>query len=98
MNENDAPSVWSRYREAKRAALSAPDEPEEEQALTLEQLEQAIEQVAASSGIPETGMPPRSVVHPVKHHRLSLWFYSALLVLFSALVVGMIWWGRNMYG
>ena len=97
MNENDPSSVWSRFREAKQRAF-APEEPEEPENLTLEQLEEAIAQLAASSGIPETGMPPRAVVHPSKRSQLSRWFYRSLLILFAGLVAGMIWWGYKMYG
>lgn len=101
MNENEpssSSSVWSRYRQAKQEALARTGGDDAEPDLTLEELELAIAELAASSGLPETGMPPRSTVHPVKRHPVSLWFYSALLFLFAALVVGMIWWGREMYG
>ncbi len=99
MNENDtsSSSVWSRYRQAKQEALASPDGNEAPD-LTLEELERAIAELAASSGLSETGMPPRSTVHPVKRHAVSIWFYSTLLFLFAALVIGMIWWGREMYG
>jgi len=97
MNEHDAvSSVWSRYRQANQIALSEPAEPEDQENMSLEELEQAIAQAAAASGIPETGMPPRAVVHPVKRPPVSVWFYTVLVILFVALVTGMIWWGRNM--
>ncbi|MBW5446673.1 hypothetical protein GE107_11435 [Cohnella sp. CFH 77786] len=98
MNDNDTSSVWARYREAKNLAFERKAEPEEGPPLTLEELEAAIVQAAASSGIPETGMPPRSVIHPSKQKQLSRWFYRTLLVLFSALTAGLVWWGREMYG
>lgn len=96
MNEHDTSSVWSRYRKAKQEALAPPVEAAEP--LTLEELEQSIAQIAASSGIPETGMPPRAVVHPTKRRQLSRWFYRALLMLFAALVAGLVWWGNQHYG
>lgn len=96
-NETSSSTVWSRYRQAKQEALAAPGG-EAEPDMTLEELERAIAELAASSGMPETGMPPRSTVHPAKRLPVSLWFYSTLLFLFAALVIGMIWWGREMYG
>jgi hypothetical protein len=98
MNENDTSSVWSRYRDAKKRALALQEEPEAELKLSLEQLEEAIAETAASSGIPEIGMPPRAVVHPSKRRQLSRWFYRILLVLFAGLAAGLVWWGREMYG
>ncbi|MDB4867844.1 MAG: hypothetical protein JWR03_2177 [Cohnella sp.] len=98
MNDQDTSSVWGRYRNAKNHAMGEPMEKKEEMELTLEQLEEAIAQIAASSGVPETGMPPRSVVHPSKRGQLSRWFYRALLVLFAGLVAGLFWWGRHHYG
>lgn len=98
MNEYDtSSSVWSRYREAKEKALGLESDEEADQQ-SLEELEEAIAQLAASSGIPETGMPPRSEVHPSQHKVLTQWFYRILLVLFAALVAGLIWWGNEMYG
>ncbi|MFC4599111.1 hypothetical protein [Cohnella hongkongensis] len=92
MKEDQASSLsaWERYVSAKRAAF---EEPEEE--LTIDQLEEAIARAAAEAGIPETGMPPRAEVHPVKRSQLSKWFYLTLVVLFSFLVVGLLWWGRQ---
>lgn len=97
MNENDTSSVWTRYRHAKQNAFDS-GEPEPDEPITLEQLEESIAQTAASSGIPETGMPPRSVVHPSQNKQWSRWFYRILLVLFAGLVAGLLWWGREMYG
>jgi cobalamin biosynthesis Mg chelatase CobN len=98
MNENDTSSVWSRYRSAKNHALAPAKEPGEEEKLTLDQLEEAIAQIAATSGIPETGMPPRAVVHPSQHRQLSRWFYRILVLLFAGLAAGLVWWGRRFYG
>ncbi len=99
MNDNDATSsVWSRYRDAKVKALGADPDEEADPKLSLEELEETIAQIAASSGIPETGMPPRSEVHPSQQKVLTQWFYRILLVLFAALVAGLIGWGREMYG
>lgn len=98
MNDNETSSVWSRYREAKEHALAKEEDKDGAEPLTLEQLEEAIAQAAASSGIPETGMPPRSVVHPSKQKQLSRWFYRILLLLFAALTAGLVWWGRRKYG
>ncbi len=97
MKEDSTPSsVWSKYVEAKRTAFGV--QKQEDTPITLEQLEAAIAESAASSGLPEIGMPPRSVVHPVKRSQLSRWFYLVLVVLFSGLVVGLVWWGREHYG
>lgn len=93
MKEEDNSSfVWNKYREAKQNVFGVP---KPEAALTLEELEEAIAQTAASSGYPEIGMPPRSVVHPVNHRQLSRWYYLALVILFSGLVIGLVWWGRE---
>ncbi|RKP57087.1 hypothetical protein D7Z26_03635 [Cohnella endophytica] len=88
----DSSSVWNHYVRAKQAAFG-PEESAETQ--SLEELEAAIAEAAASSGIPEIGMPPRSVVHPTKRSQLSKWFYLTLVVLFAGLVFGLIWWGRK---
>lgn len=98
MNDNDASSVWTRYREAKNHAFGAPETKNEELEMTLEELEASIAQIAATSGIPETGMPPRAVVHPSKQKQLSRWFYRFLLFLFAVLVIGLLWWGTEKYG
>ena len=100
-DEDRSPSsVWEQYRTAKKHALEPPrdDSANAAEAMTLEELEAAIAEAAAASGIPETGMPPRSVVHPAKRRQLSRWFYRALLVLFTALVAGLLWWGTERYG
>ncbi|TFE29960.1 hypothetical protein [Cohnella luojiensis] len=93
--DGDSSSVWSRYVAAKQTAFGPPKESGEP--LTLEELEAAIAQTAASSGLPEIGLPPRAVVHPVKRSQVSRWFYLFLVVLFSSLVVGLVWWGREHY-
>jgi hypothetical protein len=93
MKENNTPStVWNKYKEAKQTAFGAPKN--REAPLSLEELEAVIAQTAATSGLPEIGMPPRSAVHPVKRSQLSRWFYMALVVIFSCLVIGLVWWGR----
>ena len=97
MNDNDTPSVWSRYRNAKKRALDPSLEPEEEVRLTLEELERSIAETAASSGIPETGMPPRAVIHQSGKRELSRWFYLLLVLLFAALTAGLVWWGSEHY-
>ncbi|MFD2332173.1 hypothetical protein ACFSR7_23195 [Cohnella sp. GCM10020058] len=100
MSEERHPTAWDKYVEAKRHALS-PDEKEEEVAdqepMSMEQLERAIAETAAASGLPETGMPPRAVVHPSARKSYSKWFYRLLLVLFSALVGFLLWWGYEHY-
>lgn len=98
MNGDETSKVWSKYREAKKQALAQEREQEQEEKLSLEELEKAIAETAASSGIPETGMPPRSVVHPSQYKQLTQWFYRILLILFAGLVVGLVWWGRKIYG
>jgi hypothetical protein len=93
MKEESDSSVWRKYVAAKQNALGVSKE--SEAPLTLEQLEEAIAQTAADSGLPEIGMPPRSIVHPVKRSQLSRWYYLILVVLFSGLVIGLVWWGRE---
>lgn len=97
MKEEDRSSVWDRFKDAKRHAFeelegedAAPDAPR-----TLEELEAAIAKAAESSGIPETGMPPRASVHPSSRRNWSRWFYRALVALFAALVSGLFWWGNQ---
>ncbi|WEK55660.1 MAG: hypothetical protein P0Y55_06330 [Candidatus Cohnella colombiensis] len=90
-NSEDSSAVWSQYVNAKHNAFG--EESEKDPAQTLEELEAAIAQLAASSGLSETGLPPRAIVHPVERSQLSRWFYLTLVLLFTALVVGMIWWG-----
>jgi hypothetical protein len=96
MNEDQqgSPSAWDRLMSAKKAAFGEPAAAEEE--LTLEELELAIAEAAASAGVPETGMPPRSEVHPVKRSQISRWFYLTLVVLFTGLVIGLLWWGQRL--
>jgi hypothetical protein len=94
--DSEASLVWNKYIAAKKSAFGETKESEEPlEPLTLEELEAAIAEAAASSGLPEIGMPPRSVVHPVKRSQLSRWFYLSLVVIFSGLVIGLVWWGRE---
>ncbi|XID94232.1 hypothetical protein ACF3MZ_06835 [Paenibacillaceae bacterium WGS1546] len=93
--DRDQSTVWDRYVSAKEAAFGRTDGDDEP--LTLEELEAEIAKAAAIAGLPETGMPPRSEVHPVKRRPLSKWFYLALVLLFAALVAGLFWWGRQQY-
>ncbi|WP_035157174.1 hypothetical protein [Cohnella thermotolerans] len=96
MKEEDRSSAWERYIEAKRRAFEATDDEEEKNALsTIEELEAAIAEAAASSGIPETGLPPRASVHPSSRGTLTRWFYRVLVALFIALVAGLLWWGNQ---
>ncbi|BBI33166.1 hypothetical protein [Cohnella abietis] len=94
-DEENSSSVWSKYLAAKESAFGSTQE--DDIHLSLEELEAVIAETAASSGLPETGMPPRSNVHPSSRRQLSRWFYLALVVLFSALVIGLFWWGREHY-
>lgn len=93
--DSDSSSVWNKYVAAKQNVFGTSKE--QEARLTLEQLEAAIVQTAATSGLPEMGIPPRSVVHPAKHSQMSRWFYLTLVVIFSSLIVGLVWWGRENY-
>jgi len=97
-DDSNSSSVWNKYVEAKQAVFGPGPDKEDDIPLTIEELELAIAQVAATSGYPEIGMPPRSIVHPVKQHHLSRWFYLTLVVLFSGLIVGLVWWGREQSG
>jgi len=95
MNEDrERQTAWERYVSAKKAAFGESAETDSD-LLTLEELESQIAQAAASAGIPETGMPPRAEVHPVRRGQLSKWFYLTLVVLFAGLVVFLLWWGRQ---
>ena len=97
MKDEEGSSVWASYREAKRIALEEQESPSvEEVPLTIEELELAIAMTAAASGIPETGMPPRASVHPSGRIKWSRWFYRALVVLFTALVATLLWWGNKL--
>lgn len=98
MSEERLPTAWDKYVEAKRHALS-PDEKEvaDHEPLSIEQLELAIAEAAAASGLPETGMPPRAEVHPSVRKSYSKWFYRLLLALFSGLVGFLLWWGYEHY-
>lgn len=93
--KDDDLSAWDRYVEAKRRAFEESADEDGTRPLTLEELEAAIAETAASSGIPETGMPPRSSVHPSAKRNLSAWFYRVLVVLFIGLVVYLFWWGNK---
>lgn len=98
MSEQRLQTAWDKYVAAKRHALAL-DEAHTEPAepMSIEELERAIAEAAAASGLPETGMPPRSVVHPAARKSFSKWFYRALLVLFSGLVAFLLWWGYEHY-
>jgi hypothetical protein len=91
--DSDSSSIWNKYVAAKMTVFGISQE--EVAVQTLEQLEAAIAQTAATSGFPEMGIPPRSVVHPVKRSQISRWFYLSLVVIFSSMVVGLVWWGRE---
>lgn len=96
MKDDGHSSAWEKFVEAKRHAFEESEEEREtDYPRTIEELEAAIAETAASSGIPETGMPPRSSVHPSAAHSLSRWFYRALVVLFVALVAYLLWWGNK---
>ncbi|WP_256757257.1 hypothetical protein [Cohnella sp. WQ 127256] len=93
--EGDSSSVWGKYVAAKKTAFGTPEDSEALQGLA--ELEAAIAEKAANSGIPEIGLPPRSGVHPVKRSQMSRWFYLTLVILFASLVIGLIWWGQREY-
>ncbi|WP_217592725.1 hypothetical protein [Cohnella sp. GbtcB17] len=98
MSEERLPTAWDKYVEAKRHALSPVEkEAAVNEPMSIEQLELAIAEAAAASGLPETGMPPRAVVHPSVRKSYSKWFYRLLLVLFYALVGFLLWWGYEHY-
>ncbi|MFD0670457.1 hypothetical protein [Cohnella sp. GCM10027633] len=86
-------SVWEQFREAKKHAISGDERSGE--ATSIEELEAAIAEAAAQSGLSETGMPPRSAIHPNKRSQLSRWFYLTLVILFTLLVAGLFWWGSG---
>ncbi|MFC5531712.1 hypothetical protein [Cohnella yongneupensis] len=97
MSENeDKSSVWQTYVEAKKHAAS--DSKQTGDKLTIAELEAAIAEEAALSGLSETGMPPRAVIHLPKRSQLSRWFYLTLVILFTLLVAGLFWWGRKAHG
>lgn len=96
MKEREGASVWEQYVEAKKHAVSEDDGPR--RPMTIEELEAAIAREAEQSGLSETGMPPRSVIHPAKRSQLSRWFYLTLVILFTLLVGGLLWWGSRSYG
>jgi hypothetical protein len=89
-------SVWSQFQDAKKSAFGQEEQIHEPR--TIEELEAMIAETAASSGLPETGLPPRAVVHPSKGNQLTTWFYRSLVILFAALVFGLFYWGRKYYG
>ncbi|HEY8530445.1 MAG TPA: hypothetical protein VIL22_12270 [Paenibacillaceae bacterium] len=92
--EETSSAVWARYKEAKRfaAGQSGPERPQEVS------LDEAIARALAAAGLPETGLPPRSLLHPSQYGRMIRWFYRLLVALFTALVAGLIWWGYRNYG
>lgn len=97
MNEQgDRVSAWDKYVAAKQHASASANTSEDK--LTLAELEAAIAEEAAEQGLSETGMPPRSIVHPPKTSQLSRWFYLTLVILFALLVAGLFWWGQSEYG
>ncbi|RUS48143.1 hypothetical protein [Cohnella sp. AR92] len=93
MSQSDRSNAWERYVEAKQLAFAEETAASEPQ--TIEELEEAIAKAAESSGIPETGMPPRSTVHPTSKGAWSRWFYRVLVFIFFCLVAGLIWWGNQ---
>jgi len=93
-DEEASPTVWTRYKEAKRIASGQPG-PDRAREITLEE---AIDRALAAAGLPETGLPPRSLLHPSQYGRLTRWFYRFLVVLFTVLVAGLIWWGYRNFG
>lgn len=93
--QGDRVSAWDRYVAAKQHASASANTPGDK--LTLAELEAAIAEEAAVHGL-ETGMPPRSIVHPPKSSQLSRWFYLTLVILFALLVAGLFWWGQSEYG
>ncbi|CAI6057722.1 hypothetical protein [Cohnella sp. JJ-181] len=98
MSEERPPTAWDKFVEARRHALSQDEkEPEVREPMSMDELERAIAETAAASGLPETGMPPRAVVHPSARKSYSKWFYRLLLLLFSALVGFLLWWGYEHY-
>lgn len=43
-------------------------------------------------------LPPRRVKFPSNKHQTARWFYNSLIVLFLALMAGLFFLGRSMYG
>ncbi|MBB6674177.1 hypothetical protein [Cohnella nanjingensis] len=97
MKESDHSSVWERYVEAKKHAFEEEPPDGKAEPMTIEELERAIAEAAAASGVPETGMPPRASVHPTSRNTWSRWFYRLLVVLFIALIVLLFRWGQRLY-
>ena len=98
MSPNDRTNAWERYVAAKQRAFAEEESAAADEPRTLEELEEAIAKAAEFSGIPETGMPPRSTVHPSSSGSGSRWFYRALVAIFFCLVAGLIWWGNQNHG
>jgi ferric-dicitrate binding protein FerR (iron transport regulator) len=72
-----------------------------EQDVSLDESAAALE---AEWGLEPSGkeakpLPPRRRTHPSNKQQMTRWFYRLLIVLFLALLVGLLWWGgRFEYG
>ncbi|QHT60506.1 hypothetical protein GXP70_11550 [Paenibacillus lycopersici] len=40
-------------------------------------------------------LPPRRQTHPSNKQQMTRWFYRVLITLFIALLIGLLWWGRQ---
>ena len=47
---------------------------------------------------PDGALPPRRTKHPSEKGKWLRLFYMSLLLLFIALTIGLIWWGRQLTG
>lgn len=58
--------------------------------------------IESSENVDETSLneqfPPRSQKYPSKKINFTRIFYRTLLILFSALTVGLVWWGFRAIG
>ncbi|NBC69016.1 hypothetical protein GT003_08445 [Paenibacillus sacheonensis] len=48
-----------------------------------------------TNGEEASPLPSRRRTHPSNKQQVTRWFYRLLIVLFIALLVGLLWWGRQ---
>ncbi|QHW30216.1 hypothetical protein GZH47_04740 [Paenibacillus rhizovicinus] len=66
------------------------------QVLTVDESAAALEAEWGLETNEEAGqLPPRGRTHPSNRQQMSRWFYRILIVLFIALLIGLLWWGRQ---
>ncbi|UVI32360.1 hypothetical protein [Paenibacillus spongiae] len=49
-------------------------------------------------GLAEGGLPSRRIIHPSNKKQMTQWLYRVQIFIYLLLVIGLLMWGKRMYG